>query len=168
MSTATMADRLLQLLACTLAVVAISLTSAGAQQPGRTITIVVPFTAGTGPDILARVIGEEIQQRWGQAVVVENKPGASGNIGTQAVARAEPDGHTLLMTTTPFTQNIGLFKNVPYDPVKSFTPIVLLAEGFMVLAVHPLVPATSAKAFVDYVKAWPGQVNYSSPGRGTP
>src|SRR5687767_11677041 len=72
-----------------------------AQTAGRTITIVVPFTPGTGPDILARTIGEEIQQRWKQPVVVDNKPGASGNIGTQVVARAAPDGHTLLMTSNP-------------------------------------------------------------------
>ena len=93
-----------------------------AQTPGRTITIVVPFTPGTGPDILARTIGEEIQRRWNQPVVVDNKPGASGNIGTQVVARAAPDGHTLLMTSNPFTANISLLKDVAYDPIKSFAP----------------------------------------------
>ena len=157
-----------RLAAAVLVALAIASSDAAAQQAARTITIVVPFTPGTGPDILARLIGEEIQQRWGQPVVVENKPGASGNIGTQAVARAAPDGHTLLMTTTPFTQNIGLFKSVPYDPLKSFDPVVLIAEGFIALAVHPSVPATSAQAFLEFVKARPGQVNYSSPGRGTP
>jgi tripartite-type tricarboxylate transporter receptor subunit TctC len=150
------------------AAIAIGLSSAGAQQPGRAITIIVPYTPGTGPDILARVLGEELQQRWGQPVVVENKPGASGNIGTQVVARAAADGHTLLLTTSPFTQNISLFKSVPYDPVADFAPIIQLVEGFMALAVHPSVPATSAQGFVDYVKARPGQVDYASPGRGTP
>jgi tripartite-type tricarboxylate transporter receptor subunit TctC len=150
------------------AAIALSLSGAAAQQPGRTITIIVPFTAGTGPDILARLMGEEVQQRWGQPVVVENKPGASGNIGTQVVARSAADGHTLLLTTSPFTQNVSLFKSVPYDPVSDFAPIIQLTEGFMALAVHPSVPATSAHGFVDYVKARPGQVDYASPGRGTP
>jgi tripartite-type tricarboxylate transporter receptor subunit TctC len=158
----------LRLLLAALAAIILASTDAAAQQPGRAITIVVPFTPGTGPDILARVLGEEIQQRRGQPVVVENKPGASGNIGTQVVARAAPDGHTLLLTTSPFTQNVSLFKSVPYDPVADFAPIVQLTEAFMALAVHPSVPATSAQAFVDYLKARPGQVDYASPGRGTP
>jgi tripartite-type tricarboxylate transporter receptor subunit TctC len=143
-------------------------SDAAAQQPGRTITIIVPFTPGTGPDILARMMAEEIQQRWGQPVVIENKAGASGNIGTQVVARSAADGHTLLLTTSPFTQNVSLFKSVPYDPVSDFAPIIHLTEGFMALAVHPSVPATSAQGFIDYVKARPGQVDYASPGRGTP
>jgi tripartite-type tricarboxylate transporter receptor subunit TctC len=135
---------------------------------GRAITIIVPYTPGTGPDLVGRMIGEELQQRWRQTVVIDNKPGASGNIGAHAVARATPDGHTLLMTASPFTQNVSLFKNVPYDPVQSFTPIIQAAVGPMALAVHPSVPATSAQEFVDHVRARPGQVNYGSPGVGTP
>jgi len=134
----------------------------------RAITIIAPTSPGTGPDILARTIGGELQQRWGQTVVVDNKPGAGGNIGTHAAARAVPDGHTLLLAASPFTQNIALFKNLSYDPVKSFTPIVEAAAGSMVLAVHPSVPATTAQDFVDYVRARPGQINYASPGVGTP
>jgi tripartite-type tricarboxylate transporter receptor subunit TctC len=160
--------RCLRLVLAAFAAIALSWSGAAAQQPGRAITIVVPFTPGTGPDILARVMGEEIQQRWNQPVVVENKPGASGNIGTQVVARAAPDGRTLLLTTSPFTQNVSLFKSVPYDPVADFAPIVQLTEGFMALAVHPSVPASSAKDFIEYLKARPGQVDYASPGRGTP
>ena len=114
------------------------------------------------------MLGEELQQRWPSRSIVENKPGASGNIGTQVVARAAADGHTLMLTTSPFTQNISLYKSVPYDPVADFAPIIHLVDGFMALAVHPSVPATSAQAFVDYVKARPGQINYASPGRGTP
>jgi tripartite-type tricarboxylate transporter receptor subunit TctC len=139
-----------------------------AQVPGRAITIVVPFTPGTGPDILARVIGEEIQSRWNQPVVIENKPGASGNIGTQFVARAAPDGHTLLMTSNPFTANISLLKNVPYDPVKSFTPIIEPGLGNLALAVHPSLPVNSLKEFIEYAKARPGEIDYGSPGVGTP
>ena len=97
--------------------------SAQAQGQGlsdKTITIVAPFTAGTGIDILARVIGEELQQRWGQTVVVENRPGASGNIGTQYAASRAPDGHTLMMTVSTFVMNVSLFKSIPYDPQKPF------------------------------------------------
>src|SRR5258707_11919931 len=93
------------------------LAGALAQAPGRPITMIVPYTPGSGPDILARVIGEELQNRWNQAVVIDNKPGASGNIGAQLVSRAPPDGNTVMMTTNPFTANISLLKNVPYDPV---------------------------------------------------
>jgi tripartite-type tricarboxylate transporter receptor subunit TctC len=139
-----------------------------AQTPGRTITIVVPFTPGTGPDILARTIGEEIQRRWNQPVVVDNKPGASGNIGTQVVARAAPDGHTLLMTSNPFTANISLLKDVAYDPIKSFAPIVAPGYGVLALAVHPSLPVASTKEFIDYAKARPNEIDYGSPGIGTP
>lgn len=134
----------------------------------RTITIVVPFTPGTGIDILARLLGEQIQKRWEQTVIVENKPGASGNIGSQQAARAEPDGHTLLMTVNTFVMNAGLFKNLPYDPQKSFAPIIEVATGSVALVVHPSLPAATVGEFVAYAKARPDQINYASPGRGTP
>jgi tripartite-type tricarboxylate transporter receptor subunit TctC len=148
--------------------IAIALSGAAAQTSGRTITIIVPFTPGTGADILARLVGDEIAQRWSQPVVIDNKPGASGSIGTQMVARALPDGHTLLMAPPSFTQNVGLFKNLPYDPVKSFAPIIQVAQGSIALAVHPSLPVISTQEFIEYVKARPGQINYSSPGHGTP
>jgi tripartite-type tricarboxylate transporter receptor subunit TctC len=134
----------------------------------RTITIVVPFTAGTGIDILARLTAEHLQQRWQQSVIVENKPGASGNIGTLQVARAEPDGHTLLMTVNTFVMNAALFKSLPYDPQKSFTPIVEVATGSLALAVHPSIAAASVAEFVAYAKSRPDDIAYASPGRGTP
>jgi tripartite-type tricarboxylate transporter receptor subunit TctC len=144
------------------------LAPAAAQVPGRPITIIVPYSPGTGIDILARALGGELARHWGQAVVIDNKTGASGNIGTQAAARAAPDGHTLLMVAKTFVTNISLFKNVPYDPVTSFTPVVKLATGSIVLAVHPSVPADSVPAFIAYVKAHPGEINYGSPGFATP
>jgi len=134
----------------------------------RNIFLTVPFTAGTGPDLLARILGEELRQRWGQAVVVDNKPGASGNIGTQAAARAAPDGHTLLMTVNTFVMNASLFKTVPYDPQKSFVPIAEIATGALALVVHPSLGANSVQEFVAAAKARPGEINYASPGRGTP
>jgi tripartite-type tricarboxylate transporter receptor subunit TctC len=138
------------------------------QVPGRTITIIVPQTPSTGPDILARTIGAELQQRLGQPVIVENIPGASGNIGTERAAHAIADGHTLLMHTTPFVTNAGLFKSLPYDPLKSFTPIVEVAVGYFALFVHPSIPVVSTAEFIEYVRERPGQLNYGSPGYGTP
>jgi tripartite-type tricarboxylate transporter receptor subunit TctC len=153
----------------TVALMIASLTCANAQQPGRTITIIVPYSPGSNtPDIVARIVAQELQQRLGQPVIVENKPGASGNIGTQMAARAAPDGLTLLMAATAFAQNVSLFKNVPYDPIRDFAPIIQIAEVFIALSVNPAVPAISPGEFIDYVKARPGQLNYGSPGRGTP
>jgi tripartite-type tricarboxylate transporter receptor subunit TctC len=159
---------LLQQWTLIMAILAVSLSSTAAQEPGRAITFVVPYSPGTGPDVLARIVGEELQHRWNQPVVIENKPGASGNVGTQSVARATPDGHTLLMVSNPFTANISLFKSVPYDPLKSFAPVIEVATGSLALAVHPSVPAHSIKEFIEYVKARPGELNYSSPGVGVP
>ena len=134
----------------------------------RTITIIVPFTPGTGIDILARLLGEQIQRRWEQPVIVENKPGASGNIGSRQAARAEPDGHTLLMTVNTLVMNAGLFKNLPYDPQKSFVPIIEVATGSLALVVHPSLATATVGEFVAHAKARPDRINYASPGRGTP
>lgn len=134
----------------------------------RPITIVVPATAGTGLDVLARVLAEGIKNRWKQPVVVENKAGASSNIGTAFVARAEADGHTLLLIVNTFAMNAALFKTLPYDPKASFSPVVKVATGGMALAVDKAFPATSVKALIEDAKARPGVIDYSSPGRGTP
>jgi tripartite-type tricarboxylate transporter receptor subunit TctC len=158
-----------QWLAILSSALALTLSAAPAQTPGRTITIVVPFTPGSNTvDIIARILAEEMKQRLGQPVIIDNKPGASGNIGAQAVAAAAPDGHTLLMSGSPLTQNAGLFKNLPYDPIKSFSPIIYTSDVNIALVVNPSIPVTSAKEFVEYLKARPGQLNYSSPGHGTP
>src|SRR5918998_6027108 len=134
----------------------------------RPIMIVVPFTPGSGPDVLARIVGEELRKRWNQPVVIENKAGASGNLGAAFAARAEPDGHTILLSVNTFLMNAALSKSLSYDPVKSFAPIVELATGSLVLAVHPSIPVKSTRELIDYAKGKPGQVTYASPGRGTP
>ncbi|MEK7361411.1 MAG: tripartite tricarboxylate transporter substrate binding protein [Pseudomonadota bacterium] len=136
--------------------------------PGRPIRMIVPFTAGTGIDILARTIGQKLSERLKVPVVVENRAGASGNIGTEAVAKAPADGYTLLMTASTIVQNAALSRAVPYDPVRGFSPIGLTAIGNLALAVHPSVPAKSVAEFVALVKARPGRLNYASPGSGTP
>jgi tripartite-type tricarboxylate transporter receptor subunit TctC len=141
---------------------------ARAGAPGGPVTILVPFTPGTGMDILARMVAPVLQAALGQPVVVENRPGASGNIGTQAVARAAPDGRTLLVQANTFVMNPRLFRQVPYDPVGSFTPIVQLTAGDLVLAVNPAVPAESARAFADLARGAKPSLDYASPGVGTP
>ena len=148
--------------------VAFAPSVAQAPYPNRPIRIVVPYTAGTGIDILARATGQKLSERLKTAVVVENRPGASGNIGTEAVAKAAPDGYTLLMTASTHVTNAALQSNVPYDPAKSFAPIGPTAVGNLALVVHPSVPAKSVQELVALAKAEPGKLNYASPGSGTP
>ncbi len=136
--------------------------------PSKPITMIVPFTPGTGIDVLARTLGAKLSQRLGQPVIVENKAGASGNIGTEFVARAAPDGHTLLMTVNTFVMNASLYKNVPYDPVKSFVPIAPTARGVLTFAVNPSFPAKTLREAITLFKNNPGKYSYSSPGNGTP
>ena len=136
--------------------------------PRRPIRIIVPYTPGTGIDILARTLGQKLSERWGIRVVVENRPGASGNIGTDAVAKSPPDGYTLLMTASTIAVNRSLFRAIPYDPIRDFSPILPLALGSMALVVHPSLAARSVGEFVAYAKANPGKVDYGSPGSGTP
>jgi tripartite-type tricarboxylate transporter receptor subunit TctC len=148
----------------------LGLPTAGAETPypNRPIRIVVPYTAGTGIDILARATSQKLSERLKVAVVVENRPGASGNIGTEAVAKAAPDGYTLLMTASTHVTNAALQASVPYDPAKSFSPIGPTAIGNLALVVHPSVPAKSVQELVALAKAQPGKLNYASPGSGTP
>jgi tripartite-type tricarboxylate transporter receptor subunit TctC len=136
--------------------------------PSRAVTLVVPFTPGSGSDTIARIISSKLAARWGQPVVVDNKPGASGNIGTQAVARAAPDGHTLLMAINTHTITPAIYKNLPYDAVRDFAPISKLAEANFTLAVTPSLPVQDMRSLVAYAKANPGKLNYASPGNGTP
>ena len=141
---------------------------AGAQEyPSRPIHVVVPYTPGTGADILSRVLGPKIAERWKAAVVTDNRPGATGNIGATEAAKAAPDGYTLLLTATSFTTNPAL-KPAPFDPVKDFAPISLLATGALGVYVNPEVPAKNMRDFVSLVKSQPGKLYYSSPGNGGP
>jgi len=135
--------------------------------PSRPIHFVVPYTPGTGADILGRVLGPKLGERLKTAVVVDNKPGATGNIGADFVAKAAPDGYTLLLTATSFTTNPAL-KPAPFDPVKDFAPVSLLATGALGIYINPQVPAKSMREFIDLVKAQPGKLYYSSPGNGGP
>jgi tripartite-type tricarboxylate transporter receptor subunit TctC len=141
--------------------------SAQEQWPSRPVHLVVPYTPGTGADILARVFDPKLSQRLKTSFVVDNKPGATGNIGADLVAKSPADGYTLLLTATSFTTNPAL-KPAPFDPVKDFAPVALLATGALGVYVNPQVPAKSMREFIDLVKKQPGKLNYSSPGNGGP
>jgi tripartite-type tricarboxylate transporter receptor subunit TctC len=136
--------------------------------PAANIRIIVPFTPGTGIDILARTLGQKMSEDWNTAVVVENRPGASGNIGTEAVAKAAPDGYTLLMTANTIVLNRSLYKSIPYDPIKDFAPVAPLAIGRLALVTHPSIGTKTVGEFVALAKRQPGKLNYGSPGNGTP
>lgn len=137
--------------------------------PERPVTLIVPYTPGTGIDIIARTLGPRLAERLGQGFVVENKPGASGNLGADAVAKAQPNGYTLMITVNTFVITPALFKNLPYDPVNDFAVAGKLAAGNIALVVNPnVLPVKTLDELVAFVRARPGQVNYGSPGNGTP
>jgi tripartite-type tricarboxylate transporter receptor subunit TctC len=140
----------------------------GQAYPAQPIKLIVGFTPGTGIDIVARSVGQKLQERLGQPVVVENKPGASGNIGSEFAARAKPDGYTLLVTVNTLVMNPALYKTLPFDPLKDFAPISLAAWGQLLLAVNPGTKLDSVAQLVQAAKANPGKLNYGSPGIGTP
>ena len=136
--------------------------------PTRTVTLVVPFTPSSGSDIIARILAPKLAARWGQSVIVDNKPGASGNIGAQAVAVAPPDGHTLLMAINSFTMTPSIYKNMPFDAIADFAPVAKLAEAGYAFAVNPNVPAKDMASLMALVKKSDGKINYATPGNGTP
>jgi len=136
--------------------------------PARTVQVVVPYTPGTGADILSRTLGPKLAERWKVAVITDNRPGATGNIGAEFVSKAPPDGHTVLFTATSFGTTPALYRNLPFDPVKSFAPVILIATSGVALVVHPQLPARNIKEFIQLAKRRPGQMLYSSPGNGGP
>jgi tripartite-type tricarboxylate transporter receptor subunit TctC len=151
-------------LACALPCVAL----AEDKYPSRPVRIIVPFSAGGVADLLPRLVGAKLAEKWGQSVVVENKVGASGNIGMAAGAAAEPDGYTLVLAPAGnLTVNPTLFHNLPFDTHRDLAPVTLLAESPNLLVVNPAVPARSVKQLIAYAKANPGKLNFASPGAGS-
>ena len=142
--------------------------AAQAAYPDRAVTLVVPFTAGSGSDIIARIIGPRLAERWRQPVVVDNKPGASGNIGAEAVAKAAPNGYTLLMAINTLTMAPNLYKKPPFDPVADFAPVMKMAVANFCMVANPAFPANDLAGLVALARAQPGRINYASPGNGTP
>jgi tripartite-type tricarboxylate transporter receptor subunit TctC len=157
-------------IAWALGLLVLGATAAGAQDayPSKPIRIVVPFPAGSGPDVLARVLAPDLQEQLGQPVVADNRTGAGGIVGSEVVAKAPPDGYTLLLGTVgTHAFNLALYSKLPYHPVKDFVPITQVAQMPHVAVVSPAIPARSMMEFVDYARARPGALNVASAGVGT-
>jgi tripartite-type tricarboxylate transporter receptor subunit TctC len=137
--------------------------------PTHPVTIVVPFTPGGAGDILARMIGQKLEPKWGKPILVENKPGAGGIIGANTTLKAAPDGHTLMIApSSTMAVNVTLYKNLPYDPATDFVPLALAAQTPFVLVVNPDVPAHTVRELIDYVRSKNGAVSYATAGAGVP
>src|SRR5690606_39229907 len=156
------------LTALSLACVATLSTPANAAWPEKPVTLVVPWAAGGSTDILARVLSDRLGKAFGQPFIVENRAGASGNVGSQLVARAKPDGYTLLVgSMSTHTMNQALYSKMPFDGVKDFTPIAKLALVTNTMVVNPSVPANTVAEFIEYAKANPEAIAYASAGPGS-
>ncbi|MFI4931485.1 MAG: tripartite tricarboxylate transporter substrate binding protein [Burkholderiales bacterium] len=142
---------------------------AAAQTASTTpIKLIVPFTPGTGIDLIARQVGPKLAERLGRPVIIDNRAGASGNLGTEAVVRAAPDGTTLLVTVNTLVMNRALYPNLPFDPVRDLDPVTLTSWGQLLLVASAKSSITSAQDLINRAKARPGALNYGSPGNGTP
>jgi tripartite-type tricarboxylate transporter receptor subunit TctC len=152
-----------------LMLVAVAASAHAQDYPARPVTIVVPFAAGGGTDIIARMLAQKLEQRLGKSFVIENRPGAGSTTGAAAVARAMPDGYTLLMAPSPtMAVAVTIYKNLPYDPVTDFVPLALAAQTPFALVVNPSLPIRSVSDLIRLAKERPGQFSYGSAGPGTP
>lgn len=146
---------------------ALAQTGSGQAYPVKPVRIIVPYAAGGNTDITARAIAEKLAPVFRQQVLVDNRPGASTNIGSEAVARAVPDGYTLLMGGPANAINMSLFAKMPYDTLRDLAPVILCVKGANVLSLHPSVPAKNLKELIALAKARPGQLNFASSGAGS-
>ena len=140
--------------------------AAGSNYPSKPIRIVVPFTPGGSNDLVGRVLSQKFHETWGQPVIIDNRPGGGSTIGIDLVVRAAPDGYTLLTTSGGIAINVSLYK-LPFNPITDLSPVILLAQMSYLMAVHPAVPAKSAKELIALAKAQPGKLIFSSSGAGT-
>ena len=144
--------------------------SVGAQDiayPTRTVQIVVPYSTGTTADILSRLLGPKLAERWKVSVVSDNRPGATGAIGAGSVAKATPDGHTLMIVVASFSMIPAVYASLPFDPIKSFAPVAQLTTSGLALVVHPQLSVRSLRDFVQLAKRRPGELFYATPGNGS-
>ena len=149
-------------------VMSMSQPAAAQPYPSKPVRIIVNFPAGGIADLYARIIGTKVQESWGQPVVIENRTGAGGTIGAEAVARSAPDGYTLNMSAIgPHAVNVSLFSKMPYDPVKDFAAVALVLEAEGLLVVHPSVPASNVVELIAHARSNPGKLTFASAGMGT-
>jgi len=142
--------------------------SSAANYPNKVVTLVVPFTSGSGSDTISRIISPKLSERWKQPVIVDNRAGASGNIGTDHAAKSAPDGYNILMAIDTMTMTPAVYKTLPFDPIKDLDPIARLATSSYALAVTNTLPVKDVNSLLALIKSKPGQLNYGSPGNGTP
>lgn len=161
-----MRAKLLRIAAC-LGALAMSFSAGAADYPNRPVHIIVGLTAGSGVDIMARMVGQKLAESMGQPFIIENKPGAGSNIGTRYAAAAEPDGYTIFVSTIANAINATLYKNLPFDVLKDFSPVILAATAPNILIVNPSVPAKSVQELIALAKAKPGKLTVGSSGIGT-
>ena len=150
---------------------AISLSHAqgsASNYPNKVVSLVVPFTSGSGSDTISRIVSPKLSERWKQPVIVDNRAGASGNIGTDHVAKSNPDGYSILMAIDTMTMTPAVYKSLPFDPIKDLDPIARIATSSYALAVTNTLPVKDVNSLIALIKSKPGQLNYGSPGNGTP
>jgi tripartite-type tricarboxylate transporter receptor subunit TctC len=159
---------ILRIIAATFSVSLVPGIAAAQAWPSKPVKLVVPFAAGGATDVVARLLAQRLTDAWGQSVIIENRTGAGGNIGADAVAKATPDGYTLLFTSGAIvTASKHMYKNMPFDPDKDLVPITNVATGPQLIAVATTVPAKDLREFIAYAKANPGRINYGSAGIGS-
>jgi tripartite-type tricarboxylate transporter receptor subunit TctC len=144
-----------------------SIAAADVSYPQRPVRVIVPYSPGGSSDTVARILGQKLGETFGQQFVIDNRPGASGSLGRDLVAKAAPDGYTLLIGDSPHTINVHVLKHVPYDPIRDFTPITLVATAPQVMVINPGFPAQTLAEFIAAANAQPGKINYGSGGTGS-
>ena len=150
-----------------LLIISPQMSYAQSDYPNRPVRLVIPFTTGGSNDIIGRFIADQLGKRLGETFVVDNRGGAGGTLGTDIVAKAKPDGYTLLLISTPHTANSSLYKKLPYNPIKDFIPVARIGTASQVISVFPGLPVKTLPELIEYAKARPGQVNYVSSGVGS-
>jgi tripartite-type tricarboxylate transporter receptor subunit TctC len=160
-----LSSRLIARLSAGLLAAAFAAPALAQSYPAKPVRIVVPYPPGGPNDIVARTVGQKLSEQLGQPVIVDNKPGASGNIGAESVAKSPPDGYTLLLLTTGHTINPSLYPKLGYDLEKDLAPVTQLTAGPMVVVANPLLPAKNIKELISLAKAKPGSLNFGSAGR---
>ena len=160
--------RVLRLIAAGVAfLLGLSQLSLAETYPAHPVRLIVPFAAAGPTDVIARIVAQKLSDAWGQQVYIENLPGAGGNTGIANAAKSKPDGYTILVVSTGFIVNPSMYAKVPYDPIKDFSPVTLVASSPNVLSVYPEVPAKSVRELIDLVRANPGKYSFAQPGTGS-